>query len=71
VEVQPDEEVAVTVTDSGEGFDTTSIADPTDVPNLLMPRGRGVFLMKRLVDQVKFNQTGNSVRLSLRTHPAR
>ena len=67
VEIEPGDAVSVSVTDSGSGFDTTKVADPTDVPNLLVPRGRGVFLMKRLVDRVEFNAMGNSVRLTIRS----
>jgi serine/threonine-protein kinase RsbW len=71
VEVLPHEQVAVTVTDKGGGFDTATLADPTAVPNLLVPRGRGVFLMQRLVDRVEFNPRGNSVRLTLLTQQTR
>lgn len=67
VEVRPAEEVTVTVTDGGRGFDTASLADPTAVPNLLVPRGRGVFLMRRLVDEILFSPRGNSVKLTVRT----
>jgi anti-sigma regulatory factor (Ser/Thr protein kinase) len=70
VEVTKGAEVSVTVTDAGKGFDTVALADPTDVPNLLVPRGRGVFLMRRLVDELSFNPAGNSVRLTLRARRA-
>jgi anti-sigma regulatory factor (Ser/Thr protein kinase) len=28
-----------------------------------MPGGRGIFLMRQLVDSVEYNESGNSVRL--------
>jgi anti-sigma regulatory factor (Ser/Thr protein kinase) len=32
----------------------------------MLPRGRGVFLMRRLMDAVEYNTKGNEVRLTLR-----
>jgi len=65
VEVPPEGGAAVEVTDSGEGFDSASLSDPTDPARVLMPGGRGVFLMRRLVDHVEYNAAGNSVRLTM------
>ena len=59
------EEVAVRVTDQGEGFDPTTIPDPTLPGNISKPGGRGIFLMKALMDEVHFNEQGNSVTLVL------
>ncbi len=60
------EEVAVRVTDQGEGFDPTTVPDPTLPGNISKPGGRGIFLMKALMDEVHFNEQGNSVTLVLR-----
>lgn len=54
------------VTDQGPGFDPASIPDPTSPENLLKPGGRGLFLMRKLMDEVMFNEQGNSVTLVLR-----
>ena len=51
------------VKDAGPGFDHTTTSDPTDTRNLLVPGGRGVFLMRRLVDRLEFLPPGNRVRL--------
>ena len=64
--VQPRECATVAVTDSGPGFDHGGLHDPTDPGHLLTPGGRGVFLMRRLVDGVDYNQQGNRVRLTVR-----
>ena len=56
----------VEVTDSGPGFDLEQLDDPTDPGHLLVPRGRGVFLMRKLVDGVEYNRQGNRVRLTVR-----
>jgi serine/threonine-protein kinase RsbW len=61
--------VIVEVTDSGAGFDVTNLGDPTEPHHLLTPGGRGVFLMRRLVDGVEYNRQGNRVRLTVRRPP--
>jgi len=60
------EEIAVRVTDQGEGFDPTTVPDPTLPGNISKSGGRGIFLMKALMDEVHFNEQGNSVTLVLR-----
>ncbi|HEY2924107.1 MAG TPA: ATP-binding protein [Candidatus Eisenbacteria bacterium] len=59
-------EVAVRVDDHGRGFDPSKIDDPTDPSNLLDPHGRGIYLMRELMDEVKFetrDDHGTTVRL--------
>ena len=60
------EEVAVRVTDQGSGFDPTMVPDPTLPDNISKTGGRGIFLMRALMDEVRFNDRGNSVTLVLR-----
>ena len=59
-------EVVVTVTDEGEGFDPSSVADPTLPENRGRSHGRGLFLLRKLADEVRFNEVGNAVTLVLR-----
>ncbi len=56
-------QIMLTVTDSGEGFDYDNIPDPTADENLLSINGRGIFLMRNVMDQVVFNEKGNQVSL--------
>ena len=65
VTVLPGSSAVVEVTDSGPGFDATALADPTQPSRLLLPGGRGIYLMRRLVDRVDYNRTGNRVRLTV------
>lgn len=65
VEVVPDTRVVVEVRDSGQGFDSTRLSDPTEPERLLAPAGRGVYLMHALVDEVQYNKKGNRVRLTM------
>jgi serine/threonine-protein kinase RsbW len=62
-------EATVEIRDSGPGFDHTEVRDPTAEERVLMPGGRGVFLMRQLVDSLEYNRSGNRVRLVVRTHP--
>jgi len=64
------EEVAVQVTDEGRGFNPDSILDPTLPANRLRPGGRGLFLIRNLMDRVEFNESGNSIRMVLFRQPA-
>jgi anti-sigma regulatory factor (Ser/Thr protein kinase) len=65
VEVPAEGGACVEVKDSGVGFDSGKVSDPTDPSRVLMPGGRGVFLMKRLVDHLEYNAAGNTVRLTM------
>jgi serine/threonine-protein kinase RsbW len=55
-----------TVRDRGAGFDPASIPDPTRPENVSRPCGRGLFLMRQLLDEVCYNDRGNEVTLVLR-----
>ncbi len=58
--------VQAIIKDQGAGFDPASIPDPTRPENLTRPCGRGVFLMRQLLDEVWYNDRGNEVTLVLR-----
>ena len=71
VAVTPGTCAAVEVADSGPGFDSRAVSDPTGPEGLLSTRGRGVFLMRRLVDTLEYNAAGNKVRLVMERRPGR
>lgn len=52
-----------TIIDEGEGFNFDAIPDPTLPENISKLRGRGVFLMKSLADEVVFEEAGRIVKL--------
>src|SRR2546427_545582 len=62
----PEEALALYVTDEGKGSDTRGVPDPTLPERLEREDGRGLFVLRSLVDQVAFNERGNSVCLTLR-----
>jgi serine/threonine-protein kinase RsbW len=59
------ERLSVVVRDQGPGFDPDTVPDPTLPENLERPGGRGIFLIRELMDEVDFNECGNCVRLTL------
>jgi serine/threonine-protein kinase RsbW len=58
-----DGEVAITVRDEGRGFDSSAVPDPTFRENLLFTHGRGIYLMKTLMDEVSFEEGGAVVMM--------
>ena len=55
----------IQVADQGAGFDPGCVPDPTAPGNRERTGGRGLFLLRRLMDEVHFNECGNAVRLVL------
>ena len=66
--VVSDDKVVFDVVDEGPGFDLAEERpDPTTPEHLEQEDGRGLFLMKRLMDNVeRFQSNGNVVRLTIR-----
>jgi len=56
----------VSIVDHGPGFDPAELPDPRSPENLLRSSGRGLFLIRSLVDQVHFIQHDNGMELLLR-----
>jgi serine/threonine-protein kinase RsbW len=56
-------DLEITVTDEGEGFEYGNLPDPTDPKNIENLHGRGVFLMRRLADAIEYNSSGNEVKM--------
>jgi serine/threonine-protein kinase RsbW len=58
-----DGEISLTVQDQGQGFDTAAVLDPTAEDNRLLQHGRGIYLMKALMDEIRFEQSGAVVHM--------
>lgn len=53
----------IKITDQGRGFNHRKLPNPTAPENLYKPRGRGIYMIHRLMDEVRYNRKGNSVRM--------
>jgi serine/threonine-protein kinase RsbW len=56
----------ITIIDEGPGFRFEAVPDPTKAENIENVSGRGVFLMSKLADKIKFNEQGNMVTMSFK-----
>ncbi len=56
-------EVSIAVKDEGRGFDLNKMPDPTAPENIGSVRGRGIYLMKALMDEVRFEEGGVVVHM--------
>lgn len=61
--------LTIRVRDQGNGFDPLALPDPLAPENLLKPKGRGVFLMQRFMDEVDFDFAPGTV-VTMRKHLA-
>ena len=64
-ELFPDR-ICLQVTDEGIGFDPTQVPEPVRPEQIGEACGRGLFLIRKLVDEVHFNEQGNSICMTLR-----
>lgn len=60
--------IIVTVQDEGEGFDPEKVADCLVPENLMKDGGRGVFLIKELMDEVEITDTGKGTKIQMVFH---
>ena len=51
------DKVIIIVKDEGSGFDPSIIPDPTQPENLLKDSGRGLYLIRVFMDELKYNIT--------------
>lgn len=58
--------IRVAVEDEGDGFDPAAVPDPTRPGRRGRPGGRGLFLQRRLADEVRHEAAGRRVVLLLR-----
>jgi serine/threonine-protein kinase RsbW len=63
-----DGEVSITVEDEGDGFEHYAAPDPTSPDNRLRTCGRGIYLIRTLMDEVHFEQGGSVVRMRKRAN---
>jgi len=55
--------IAIEIEDEGAGFDPAAVADPTENSNIMKGSGRGIYLIRKLMDRVDYNKKGNTIRM--------
>jgi len=55
--------IVIIVTDPGPGFSPDILSDPKRRENLYADHGRGVYLIRQLMDEVHFERNGNEIRM--------
>lgn len=62
---ETEEHLGIRIKDEGTGFDHNSLPDPTAKDNLLKESGRGIFIIKSLVDEYSLNSDETGTELIL------
>ena len=58
--------IVVTVTDEGDGFNPDTIESPIADDNLMKEVGRGIFIVKSLMDTIDFELTSKGSKVTIR-----
>ena len=58
-----DGEVSITIRDQGLGFDSRAVPDPTAPENRMCSHGRGIYLIRSLMDEVSFDEGGTVLHM--------
>ena len=61
--VEDDSSLFVEIEDEGPGFSHRDVADPTSDPHIMKNSGRGVYLIRKLMDKVEYNGSGNKITM--------
>ena len=59
------DKIEVVIKDQGNGFDPSSVPDPTEPENLLKDSGRGIHIMKTFLEKMHYNFTDNGTEVTL------
>lgn len=55
--------ILIVVRDPGNGFDPNAVPDPLSGENIYSNHGRGIFLINKLMDEVKFEKNGTEIHM--------
>jgi len=59
------QELQITISDEGHGFIPEEVPDPLAPENLLKESGRGIFLMRAFMDEVRFRKVDPGTEITL------
>lgn len=63
--------LVITIKDEGKGLDPQDLPDPLAPENLMKGSGRGIFLIRAFMDEVKFKKTQPGTEITLIKHLGR
>ncbi len=66
--ITDDVDLVISIVDSGGGFDPSAAPDPREPANLWRTSGRGLLLIRSLVDTMNVKSNGSGVTLTLVKH---
>ena len=55
--------LTITVTDEGKGFDYNALPDALEGNENIKKSGRGIILMKKIADEVRFDKSGSEITI--------
>jgi serine/threonine-protein kinase RsbW len=58
----------IRIADEGAGLDENALPDPLAPENILLPSGRGVFLMRAIMDEVHFHMLTPGTEIEMVKH---
>ncbi len=58
--------LVIKIYDKGKGFNPEKVPDPTTDENILKENGRGIFIIKNLVDSISYNFTEKGTETTLK-----
>ncbi len=60
-----DGEICVVIRDEGVGFNPDTLSNPLDPENLLRENGRGIFIVRSLMDEIRFDFAKGGTEITL------
>lgn len=63
-----EKKLRIKVKDEGKGFKPESVTNPLDPENIMKESGRGIFILKSLMDEVKyrFSESGTTLEFTMK-----